>query len=128
MAYYLLSAEAGFSAAHTLPGVDMCERMHGHNWRVQVTARVDGESLDDNGMGVDFRALADMVRAAVGEFEHRYLNELDAFADRRPTAECIAQVIYERVAERLAVTAPAARLTEVALWEMPEFRVVYRES
>ena len=34
--YFLLSAEATFSAAHTLPGAGACEQMHGHNWRVWV--------------------------------------------------------------------------------------------
>ena len=43
---FLLSAEAAFAAAHTLPGVDMCARMHGHNWRVRVTARVEADRID----------------------------------------------------------------------------------
>ena len=55
MAHFLLSAEATFSAAHTLPGVPLCDRMHGHNWRVRVTVRVDATELDQHGMGVDFR-------------------------------------------------------------------------
>ena len=61
--HFLLSGEATFSAAHTLPGVDMCERMHGHNWRVRLTVRVDDDGLDDIGMGVDFRALEQVARA-----------------------------------------------------------------
>ena len=52
-AHYLLSAEAGFSAAHTLPGVDMCERFHGHNWRVRLTVRVYENRLDQLGIILD---------------------------------------------------------------------------
>lgn len=125
MAHFLLSAEASFAAAHTLPGVDMCARMHGHNWRVRVTVRVGVSDLDAVGMGVDFRALEAMTRDAVGEFEHRYLNDLPVFAERPPTAERIAQVVCERVAGRLADAAPAAEVTDVTLWEMPQYKVTY---
>ncbi|MCH7874277.1 MAG: 6-carboxytetrahydropterin synthase [Gemmatimonadetes bacterium] len=128
MGHYLLSAEARFSAAHTLPGVDMCERMHGHNWRVQVTVRVQQDDLDAAGMGVDFRMLATVASESVHDFEHRYLNELEPFAESPPTAETIARVVCERVAARLAAVAPAAEVVEVTLWEMPEYRVVYRPA
>ena len=128
MGHYLLSAEARFSAAHTLPGVDMCERMHGHNWRVRVTVRVQQDDLDAAGMGVDFRMLATVASQSVHDFEHRYLNELEPFAKSPPTAETIARVVCERVAGRLAAVAPAAEGVEVTLWEMPEYRVVYRPA
>jgi len=123
---FYLSAEATFAAAHTLPGVDMCARMHGHNWRVRVTARVEADRIDTLGMGVDFRDLERFTRDAVGEFEHRYLNELPAFAERSPTAETIARLVAERVAERLAGHPTGAVVAEVELWEMPQYKVIYR--
>lgn len=126
--HFLLSGEATFSAAHTLPGVDMCDRMHGHNWRFRITVRVDPDGLDAAGMGVDFRILEQAARELADAFEHRYLNDLDAFQDAPPTAERIAQVIGERAAARLRDVAPAARLVEVELWEMPEYRVIYRPA
>ena len=126
MSTFLLSTEAAFSAAHTLPGVDMCARMHGHNWRVRVTVRLDAARLDAHGMGVDFRVLEQMTRDAVTDFEHRYLNELEPFAGSAPTAEAIARVVAERVDARLGGHPSAARVLEVELWEMPQYRVVYR--
>ncbi|HKI95103.1 MAG TPA: 6-carboxytetrahydropterin synthase [Gemmatimonadales bacterium] len=125
-AHYLLSAEAGFSAAHTLPGVPMCERMHGHNWRTRVTVRVEQDALDRSGMGVDFRTLERIAGEAVGDFEHRYLNELEPFREGPPTAERLARVVCGRVEELLARAAPAAQVVELELWEMPQYRVVYR--
>jgi 6-pyruvoyltetrahydropterin/6-carboxytetrahydropterin synthase len=125
MAHFLLSAEAAFSGAHTLPGVAVCERMHGHNWRVRVTVRIDEDALDRVGMGVDFRTIEDETKRAVAEFDHAYLNELEAFAGRLPTAENVARVVSERVARRLAVAAPAAAVAEVEVWEMPQYRVSY---
>jgi 6-pyruvoyltetrahydropterin/6-carboxytetrahydropterin synthase len=128
MAYYLLSAETTFSAAHTLPGVDMCARMHGHNWRVRVTVRFDSEGLDNSGMGVDFRVLEQSARHAVADFEHRYLNDLEAFQGGVPSAETIARTVSDRIAGQLGELAPAARVEEVELWELPQYRVVYRPS
>lgn len=126
MSHYLLSAEATFAAAHTLAGVDQCARMHGHNWRVRVTVRVEGERLDAHGMGVDFRDLERFTREAVGDFEHRYLNELPPFASRAPSAEAIARVVSERLATSLAGHPSGAAVAQVELWEMPQYRVVYR--
>jgi 6-pyruvoyltetrahydropterin/6-carboxytetrahydropterin synthase len=125
-AVFRLSAEAAFAAAHTLPGVDMCSRMHGHNWRVRVTVRVEAARLDAVGMGVDFRDLERLARDAVGEFEHRYLNELPAFQTSPPTAETIARLVAERVALGLADHPSGATVDEVELWEMPQYKVSYR--
>ena len=126
--HFLLSAEATFSAAHTLPGVEMCDRMHGHNWRFRVTVRVTPGDLDAAGMGVDFRELERTAREIADTFEHRYLNDLPAFQNAPPSAERIVRVIADRAAERLAGVAPAARVAEVELWEMPQYRVVYRPT
>ncbi|MBI4419864.1 MAG: 6-carboxytetrahydropterin synthase [Gemmatimonadetes bacterium] len=126
--HYLLSAEATFSAAHTLPGVDMCERFHGHNWRVRVTVRVPEAGLDRVGMGVDFREIERLTRETVAAFEHRYLNDLPEFKSHPPTAERIASTVCARAAERLSAVAPAADVAEVEVWETPQYRVVYRPS
>lgn len=126
MAHFLLSAEASFSAAHTLPGVPTCDRMHGHNWRVRVTVRVDVAALDRHGMGVDFRVIEQATHDAVAEFDHAYLNELTPFREQPPTAERVAVVVEERVRDRLARETAAARIAEVDVWELPQYRVRYR--
>jgi 6-pyruvoyltetrahydropterin/6-carboxytetrahydropterin synthase len=60
-----------FSAGHfiTFNG-DICERIHGHNWRVAV--EVEGP-LDENHYVFDFIALLDLTRALVAELDHRML-------------------------------------------------------
>ena len=60
-----------FSAAHfiTYDG-DVCERLHGHNYR--VAAEVAGP-LDENHYVVDFIALRDTLRAIVDELDHHML-------------------------------------------------------
>jgi len=126
--HFLLSAETSFSAAHHLPGVDTCDRVHGHDWRVRLTVRVDASVLDSSGMAVDFREVERTVRAAVEDFEHRDLNRLEVFAGTAPTAEQVARIVCQRAHARLAEAVPAARVAEVEVWETPTFRVVYRPS
>jgi len=60
-----------FSAAHfiTFNG-NICERLHGHNWRVAV--EVEG-LLDENGYVFDFIALRDATQKLVHELDHRML-------------------------------------------------------
>lgn len=60
-----------FSAAHfiTFNG-DICERLHGHNWRVAV--EVAG-SLDENSYVFDFIALRDATQHLVNQLDHRML-------------------------------------------------------
>ena len=60
-----------FSAAHfiTFNG-NICERLHGHNWR--VAAEVEG-GLDENGYVFDFIALRDTLQKVVLELDHRML-------------------------------------------------------
>ena len=126
MGQYLLSSEADFSAAHTLPGVDECARLHGHNWKVRLTVSVQDEDLDERGMGVDFRAIEQVAGDCVADFEHQYLNDLPPFAQSPPTAEYLARLVAERATTRLSAAAPTATLDEVAVWEMPEYKVIYR--
>ncbi len=60
-----------FSAAHfiTFNG-NICERLHGHNWRVAV--EVSGP-LDENRYVFDFIALRDATQKIVDELDHRML-------------------------------------------------------
>jgi 6-pyruvoyltetrahydropterin/6-carboxytetrahydropterin synthase len=82
-----------FAAAHRVedyPG--NCERLHGHNWKVEVIVR-QGE-LDPLGMVLDFRKLKELARKALEPFDHNYLNEVAPFDKVNPTAENIAKHLY----------------------------------
>jgi 6-pyruvoyltetrahydropterin/6-carboxytetrahydropterin synthase len=60
-----------FSAAHfiTFNG-DVCERLHGHNYRVAV--QVEGP-LDENQYVIDFIALRDELKTITDELDHHVL-------------------------------------------------------
>jgi 6-pyruvoyltetrahydropterin/6-carboxytetrahydropterin synthase len=128
MAYYLLSAETTFSAAHHLPGVETCDRIHGHDWRVRLTVRVDAAAVGAGGMGFDFREIERATRAAVEDFEHRDLNQLPAFAGTAPTAEQVARIVYERARASVERSVTRARVEEVEVWETPAYRVLFRPT
>jgi 6-pyruvoyltetrahydropterin/6-carboxytetrahydropterin synthase len=60
-----------FSAAHFITfGGNVCERLHGHNYRVAV--EVFGP-LDENQYVIDFIALRDELKALTDELDHRML-------------------------------------------------------
>lgn len=107
-----------FSAAHFITiGRDLCERLHGHNWRVAV--EVVGP-LDENEYVFDFIALRDAAQKIVDELDHRMLlpekhpqislsiseREIEAtYDDRRwvfPREECVILPIKQTTAERIA--------------------------
>lgn len=125
-AHFLLSAETSFSAAHTLPGVEKCDRMHGHDWRVRLTVQVERRAVGPSDLAVDFRVIERVASDAVADLDHRYLNDLPDFRGRGATAERVAELVSGRAAAQLADLAPHARLVEVAVWETPQYQVVYR--
>lgn len=107
-----------FSAAHfiTFNG-NICERLHGHNWRTAV--ELEGP-IDENSYVFDFIALRDGLQKIVDELDHRMLlatqhptikltvsdKEVEArFDDRRwvfPKNECVLLPIANTTAELIA--------------------------
>lgn len=121
---YEIEVKAAFEAAHFIEGyAGKCARLHGHNW--EVTAVVTGEQLDALGMLIDFRVLKSELKRVLDEFDHRFLNELATFAQMNPTAENLARVIYERLAQALA---GRAKLAAVRVSETPNTQVTYHEG
>ena len=81
-----------FSAAHFITyNGNICERLHGHNWRVDVV--VAGQ-LDENHYVYDFIALRDATRKLVSRLDHRVL-----LPDRHP------QIVVESHTGSAEVTA-----------------------
>ncbi len=94
-----------FAAAHRVedyPG--NCERLHGHNWKVEVVAR--RRDLDPLGMVMDFRKLKELTDKALVPFDHNYLNEIPPFDEVNPTAENIARHLFQVLKE----SAPVSRV------------------
>ena len=110
---YQLQIETDFSAAHRLRQYKgSCERLHGHNYRVQVILGAD--SLHESGMLLDFREAKHMINQVVGQLDHQFLNELKPFDDINPTSEHIARHIAEEIEEDLP---EGTRVDRVTCWE-----------
>jgi 6-pyruvoyltetrahydropterin/6-carboxytetrahydropterin synthase len=120
---FTVKVTASFSAAHRLKGYQgNCERLHGHNYRVEVS--VESPNLDATGIVVDFRDLKTILKGILEDMDHQYLNELASFSSKNPSAENIAQYIYTAFAK--AVHTPV-RLKEVVVWENENCSVSYTE-
>lgn len=107
-----------FSSAHFITfGDNVCERLHGHNYRVKC--EVSG-GLEQNGYVVDFIALRDNLMEIVATLDHRMLLPTDhptisvseegeeivvRFEQRRwvfPKEDCVILPIPNTTAELLA--------------------------
>jgi 6-pyruvoyltetrahydropterin/6-carboxytetrahydropterin synthase len=118
--FYEITITSGFSASHQLKLYDgKLEPLHGHNWTVVVT--VGAPKLDSIGVVMDFHALERKLGKIIGPFHNRHLNELEAFAERNPSAEQVAT----HIAESLSLPSKV-KLLCVEVWETPENRAKVR--
>ncbi len=117
---YSVRIEDSFAAAHFLARYHgKCEKLHGHNYRVRITAR--GAGLDEGGMLVDFGDLKAALRRVTAELDHSSLNDHLAFSDGCPSAERIARFIFERMSREV----PGAGLALVEVFETERNRATY---
>lgn len=117
---YTVRVQADFAAAHFLAHYHgKCERLHGHNYRVRVTAA--GRSLDAGGMLVDFGVLKGALNGVLAELDHASLNDHPAFADGNPSAERIAAF----VGSRMTAAVPEARVSLVEVFETDANRATW---
>ncbi|MDA0589820.1 MAG: 6-carboxytetrahydropterin synthase [Planctomycetota bacterium] len=131
---YQVSQNIEFCYGHRLLNyAGKCRHLHGHNGLAVIV--LEGESLDDRGMLVDFSDIKNSVRTWIDdELDHRMiLNEADPavpfFQEQgeplhllpvNPTAETIAKVIYDYTVKE------GFPVLEVSLWETPKSFATYR--
>jgi len=121
---YEVTIKQSFSAAHTLKDIgSMCEKLHGHNFVVEVT--VSSSQLTDAGILIDFKILREWTEELLRELDHRYLNEVDYFKNINPSAENIAKLIFDRIAEK--AKRHNLDMSQVTVWESEDARASYSE-
>ena len=131
---YFVSREFSFSYGHRLYRYDgKCSRLHGHNARVAIEIEGDSE-LNDQDMAIDFVR----VKSTIGEwleetFDHRVFlskddplgpvlieaGESPIFIDGNPTAERLAQTIFDQATEL------GLKVCRVDFWETSNCRATY---
>lgn len=122
-----ITVEESFAAAHALRGYrGKCENLHGHNYRVQVT--LEGETLDETGLLVDFAELKKMLHDVIERLDHRNLNEVPPFDAVNPSAENMARYVYDELRRRLEQTGRdvRVRVARVRIWETESSTASYR--
>jgi len=122
---YTMKILLDFAAAHLLRNYEgVCNRLHGHNWKVEVM--VVATKLDDVGMGMDFKVIKDATRELIGKLDHRNLNDIPPFDKINPTAENISEYLYSELSKTLNVD--GIKVSAVTLWETDRASVTYTED
>lgn len=97
---YDLKITSGFSSAHALRGYNgKCENVHGHNWQVELT--VSSNMLNKIGLVIDFKLLKKYLNEVMETLDHKFINETGFFKEVNPSAENIAQYIYDEFEKRI---------------------------
>lgn len=138
---YCIKTSAEFDSAHFLSGYDgKCANLHGHRWKIEVTAaKEDLHSYGQcRGMVIDFGDLKKTVRKIAEEFDHALIYEEGTLKKTteaalseenfrlipvpfRPTAECFAVHFFELLMNE------GIPVKSVAVYETPENCAVYEE-
>ncbi len=118
---YEIGVTRRFSAAHRLRDYNgKCENLHGHNYKVELT--VYGDNLT-NGMLIDFVLLKQKLDAIIKNLDHSYINEIDPFTKIEPSAENIAEYIYNALSVQIS---DKVYLSSVKVWESDDNWALYR--
>jgi 6-pyruvoyltetrahydropterin/6-carboxytetrahydropterin synthase len=133
---YRVSKSVSFCYGHRLLNYQgKCQHLHGHNARAVIT--LESENLDGRGMVEDFSGVKRLVWDWLDrEIDHTLLlhredpilpllqsaGERVRVTEQNPTAEVIARMIYDYVAEQ------GYPVVEVALWETETSHASYRPA
>jgi 6-pyruvoyltetrahydropterin/6-carboxytetrahydropterin synthase len=120
-----LMVETCFSSAHQLRGYHgECEKLHGHNYKVQVF--VIAERLNEIDIAIDFHELKKLAGEVIAPLDHVFLNEIFPFTEKNPSSENIAKWIYDSLRKKL--NNDNIHLSAVTVWESETSSATYFED
>ncbi|MDA8156101.1 MAG: 6-carboxytetrahydropterin synthase QueD [Actinomycetota bacterium] len=121
---YELTVEGSFAAAHQLRGYGgKCEKLHGHNWKVQ--AHVTADRLNEIDIAMDFNDLKKMLSECLAPLDHAFLNDVFPFTEKNPSSENVAKWVYDSLKRRLN---NGVQLSAVTVWENETSSATYYED
>ncbi len=122
---YELSIETGFASAHQLRGYKgKCEKLHGHNWKVQIS--VTAERLNEIDLAIDFHELKKIANEVISPLDHAFLNDIFPFTEKNPSSENVAKWIYESMKKK--INDDNIRVSAVTVWESDTASASYYED
>lgn len=100
--------------AHSFSGevFGPAQRLHGATYVVDATFR--RPALDEDNIVVDIGRAAEELRAVISELSYRNLDEESEFTGMNTSTEALAQVVADRLAERVRAGALGAGGRELA--------------
>ena len=136
---YKITANESFDSAHFLKDYDgKCANIHGHRWKVLITAGAEELSRQSQtrGMVTDFGDLKKDLREETEALDHRLIIERGSLREKtfealteenflieqvdfRPTAENFAKYFYDRMTEK------GYRILESTVYKTPNNRASY---
>jgi 6-pyruvoyltetrahydropterin/6-carboxytetrahydropterin synthase len=119
---YSVTVSHHFMIAHSLVGdvFGPAQQLHGATYVVEAELRRD--ALDADGIVCDIGRALDLLKAVLGDFDYRNLDEVAEFRGRNTTTEFLASEIHRRLARRISEGALGAQATtslKVVLRETP---------
>lgn len=139
---FSLQVQASFSAAHAIVIQGAMEPIHGHDWH--VTAEFAGDTLDGDGLLIDFHLVEQALSAAIAPWRNQFLNVCTPFGNPplsghshsaqdlklNPTAEHVAREIARRITAELTTRGAIGpkspvRLASVSVTEAVGCRAIY---
>ncbi|MFA6079228.1 MAG: 6-carboxytetrahydropterin synthase QueD [Candidatus Omnitrophota bacterium] len=118
---FYIKVKGSFSAAHNLKNYKgKCEHLHGHNWAVEALFAYD--TLDKDGMAVDFKLAKKMLKSVTEKLDHSYLNKSGLVKKINPTSENIARLIYGLIKKK------NGHIKSVSVWENESSCAIYTEE
>lgn len=121
---YELKVITDFAAAHQLRNFrGECEKLHGHNWRIEVI--LSGDRLNQAGLLIDFKDIKTAAKKILEELDHSYLNDLPQFKNENPSSENIAAYLFKKLSGELNKN--HVKVTKVTAWESDSACASYAE-
>jgi 6-pyruvoyltetrahydropterin/6-carboxytetrahydropterin synthase len=119
---YSVTVSHHFMIAHSLVGAVFgpAQQLHGATYVVEAELRRD--ELDPDGIVCDIGRALDLLKAVLGEFDYRNLDEIAEFRGRNTTTEFLAGEIHRRLARQInegALGPQAIASLKVVLRETP---------
>lgn len=117
-----------FDAAHKLENKNMdseknkriygkCNNVHGHTYKLIVSVSGD---VDETDMVINFSKLKESIDVCViNVLDHSFLNELECLKGKNPTAENLAEVIWDIIVGMLKEENSRLELKKIELYETP---------
>lgn len=113
---FTVGVKQEFEAAHKLEGdFGPASSLHGHTYQVEV--EISGKEVDKKGILFDLGQLKESLNKVIAPLHCRYLNELEAFKAKNPTAENVSRYILECLLPEIENKNKNIRRLKVTVWE-----------